>query len=166
MKLLPLFYTFCPGYPSLFCRGSHELEEYLKFVWAAAGLLSIHIYEPYLTLIIDLNTRQSELLKIFPNFYQEMLCPKTSFCQLKEPALKSIAIGWKSPYSKAFDEDIVRSLETYLETADEKLMDTHIHSVLQRFAVGFARQKGEAYGFGEQSEPSSKCGSLGSFSDT
>ena len=104
-----------------------DLDEYLKFIWAAAGLSGLHVYEPYLFLIIDQNTPQSKLLSIFPQFYEEMLHPRKSFTQLNESALECLAESWRSPRStnSPYKSDVMKSLETYLETVDKDLMETH-----------------------------------------
>ena len=140
----------CRNQLACLCRSTIDLEDYLKFIWCAAGLLGLHLYEPYLFLIIDLSTPQSKLLEIFPRFYDEMLNPLKSFAQIREPALESLAIGWQSPYSPGspYKADIIKSLELYLQGVDTQLLDKHICSVLKEFAKGFFTQKGEAYGFG------------------
>ena len=55
------------------CRGMVDLDEYLKFIWSAAGLLGIPFYEPYLFFVIDQNATQSQCLDVFPKLYAEML---------------------------------------------------------------------------------------------
>ena len=133
-------------------RGMEDLEEYLTFSWAAAGLLGIHLFEPYLNLIIDCNTPHSDLLKIFPEFYFEMLQPG-DLCQIDAPGLKSLEKGWHAPYSSEapYEKDVINSLVGYLDTADKVLLNQHLREILALFASGFADQKGEAYGFGPKS---------------
>ena len=132
------------------CRGMIDIEEFLKFVWAAASLLGVHFYEPYLFFIIDQNATQSECLEVFPKLYAEMLAPTENFCQLETPAMKSLSCSWQAPISglSAYHEDVVLTLKDYLATADTDLMGKHIHSILIDFASGFSDQKGQAYGFG------------------
>ena len=140
----------CRNQLACMIRGMADLEDFLKFSWAAAGLLGIHLYEPYLNLIIDCNTPHSELLRIFPEFYNKMLHPSLTFSQLESPALKSLTDGWRSPHSSdsPYDSDVINSLVHYIQTADVTLLDHHLEEVLSSFASGFADQKGEAYGFG------------------
>ena len=116
----------CRNQLACMIRGMADLEDFLKFSWAATGLLGIHLYEPYLNLIIDCNTPQSELLKIFPEFYNEMLNPGEIFLFMKlgQSAFRSLRDGWQCPYgsSSPYDSDVISSLEYYLNTADEVLL--------------------------------------------
>ena len=77
-----------------------DLEDFLKFSWAATGNLGIRLYEPYLNLFIDCSTPQSELLKIFPEFYNEILNPGKIFLftKLGQSAFRSLRYGWQCPY--------------------------------------------------------------------
>ena len=108
-----------------------DLEDILKFAWACVGLIGIHLYEPYLYLIIDLilNAKQSLLIPIFQQLYEELIFANKhgNLCQLLTPAFKTLEPAWgpRSSREFPFEEDIVRSLEQYLEDADHALMQTY-----------------------------------------
>lgn len=144
----------CRNQLACICRGMADLEEYLKFNWAVAGLLGIHLFEPYLGLIIDKNTPHSQLLKVFPAFHSEMKKPSEDFCQIEKPALVSIKSGWRSPSSSdsPFPKDAIESLKQYLEEADNDLIQASVKDHLMKIAKGFEDQKGSAYGFGEDND--------------
>lgn len=142
----------CRNQLACICRGMADLEDVLKFAWASLALIGIHLYEPYLYLIIDLNTVQSQLIGVFQQLYTELMnaSKRKSLCQLKSPALRSLEAGWRSPLSpeSPYEQEVVESLQTYLKDADEVLMHHHIDASLKTLAQGFADQKGAAYGFG------------------
>ena len=142
----------CRNQLACICRGMADLEDVLKFSWACLGLIGLHLYEPYLYLIIDLNTVQSKLIKIFPQLYEELNDKerRKSLCQLESPALESIAQAWRSPLNpqSPYDHDVIKSLQNYLSDADLPLMEAHMNEALKLLAAGFSDQKGSAYGFG------------------
>ena len=127
----------------------------MKFAWACLGLIGIHLYEPYLYLIIDLNTVQSQLIPLFQQLYSELNESKNhgNVCQLQSPAFKSLEVAWRSSLSpeSPYDKDVIESLQEYLSDADKPLMQAHINDCLKVLAAGFADQKGSAYGFGPDS---------------
>ena len=108
-----------------------DLEEVLKFAWACLGLIGVHLYEPYLYLIIDLNTKQSQLIPLFQQLYSELTDSKShgNLCQLQSPAFKSLEVAWRSPLSQEspYDKDVIESLQKYLSDADTPLMQAHIN---------------------------------------
>ena len=116
------------------------------------GHPSVHLYEPYLYLIIDLNTVRSQLIGMFQQLYAELMDSNkhNSFCQLELPALKSLKAAWKSLLSpeSAYEKEVIESLQGYLDTADKELMQTHVNESLKILAAGFSDQKGASYGFG------------------
>ena len=146
----------CRNQLACICRGMADLEEVLKFAWASLALIGIHLYEPYLYLIIDLNTKQSQLIGIFQQLYDELMDANKhkSFCQLQSPALPSLGTAWRSPSSQdsPYEQEVVDSLQVYLEDTDKALMKAHINESLKVLAAGFADQKGAAYGFGPNAE--------------
>ena len=77
-----------------------------------------------------------------------------SFCQLQSPALPSLGTAWRSPLSQdsPYEQEVVDSLQLYLEDTDKALMKAHINKSLKVLAAGFADQKGAAYGFGPKAE--------------
>ena len=82
-------------------RRKSDLREVLKFAWACLGLIGVHLCEPYLYLIIDLNTVQSQL-PLFQQLYSELTDSKShgNLCQLQSPAFKSLEVAWRSPLSQ------------------------------------------------------------------
>ena len=142
----------CRNQLACICRGMADLEDVLKFSWACLGLIGIHLYEPYLFLIIDLNTVQSKLIPLFQQLFDELSDPKNhgSLCQLQQPAFKSLQTAWRSPLSSdsPYEKEVIESIQQYLEDADLALMQAHINEALKVLASGFADQKGSAYGFG------------------
>jgi hypothetical protein len=145
----------CRNQLACICRGMADLEDVLKFAWASLALIGIHLYEPYLYLIIDLNTVQSQLIDVFQQLYIELndASKHKSFCQIQTPALNSLEAAWRSPLcpESPYDQDVVKSLQLYLEDADKTLIQAHINESLKTLAAGFADQKGIAYGFGPNS---------------
>ena len=134
----------CRNQLACLCRGMVDIDEYLKFIWAGVGILGIHLYEPYLNIIIDLCTPQSKLLQIFPQLYSEMLDSPAVFCDIQVPALKSLTAGWRSPTSvdSPYKIDVVNSLQKFLDRTDRAFMESHVRSLLKIIASGFADQKG------------------------
>ena len=92
----------CMNQLACICRGMSDLDEVLKFAWACLGLIGIHLYEPYLYLIIYLNTVQSQLIPLFQQLYSELNDSKShgNLCQLQSPAFKSLEVAWRSPISQ------------------------------------------------------------------
>ena len=99
------------------------------------GLIGIHLYEPYLYLIIDMNTVQSKLICIFPKLYEELKdrSKRNHLCQLAQPALESLAVSWRSPLSpeSPYDHEVIQSLQQYLNDADIPLMEAHMNGALK-----------------------------------
>ena len=165
----------CRNQLACICRGMADLEEVLNDIVlltseksqgilrdsnpGSLGLIGIHLYEPYLYLIIDLNTVQSVLLTLFCQLYDELSNPEKhgSLCQFQSPAFKSLETAWRSPSSpeSPYEREVIESLENYLKDADKILLQAHIDDALKILAAGFADQKGSAYGFGPSanSEP-------------
>ena len=128
----------CRNQLGCLCRGMIDIEDYLKFIWAGAGLLGIHLYEPYLNLIIDLNTPQSKLLTVFPHLYDEMISPSASFCKTDVSAFESLAVGWQLPTSvdSPYKHDVVSTLQGFIDETDQTFMETHVKSLLVVIASG------------------------------
>jgi hypothetical protein len=76
------------------------LEDFLKFSWAAAGLLLFHLYDPYLTFIIDQQATHSKCIEVFGQLYEEMMNPLGNFSKLTKPAIKALERSWCDPFSK------------------------------------------------------------------
>ena len=119
-----------------------DLEDVLKFAWASLALIGIHLYEPYLYLIIDMNTVQSKLIGLFQQLYNELVDEKkhASFCQLEKPALNSLKAALRSPLSpeSPYEQEAVETLQKFLEETDKPLMEAHINKSLKVLAAGFA----------------------------
>ena len=61
------------------------------FQWRAAALIGFHVTPPFMSIIIDHNVIQRQLLAIFTKFYEEIIVYPNSYVSFDKPALSSLS---------------------------------------------------------------------------
>ena len=150
-------YTDVRNQLATFLRSIAHLKDICSFLWLGAALFGYHVTEPYLNLLIDMETPNSKLLIIFPQMYNDLLNPDCCFTQFEYSALPSLSEAWLPPFDKhstPYTVDIMKSLQKQVELSDINLLNKYIHELCSNAAERFARQRGPEYGFGgfEESE--------------
>ena len=74
------------------------MREVILFYLIGAALIGIHIGEPYVNLLMVRRAKMSELIRIFPQLYEEMIDTPICFAQLKEPAIPCLKEAWIDPH--------------------------------------------------------------------
>ena len=139
-----------------FLRSAFPMRDVILFYLIGAALIGIHIGEPYVNLLMVKRAKMSELIKIFPQFYKEMLNPPISFTQLTEPAIPCLREAWVDPNDEVdppYPKTQMDFLQNYLKETDSKYLELFCKDVAKEIAVGFKRQKGDVFGFGDGSQP-------------
>ena len=139
-----------------FLRSAFPMRDVILFYWIGAALIGIHIGEPYVNLLMIKRAKMSELMKIFPQLYKEMLETPLSFTQLREPAIPCLKDAWIDPHDEIdppYPKTQIDFLENYLHEIDTKYLELFCKDVAQEIAIGFKRQKGDIFGFGDGSQP-------------
>ena len=139
-----------------FLRSAFPMRDVILFYWIGAALIGIHIGEPYVNLLMVKRAKMSELMRIFPQLYKEMLETPISFTQLKEPAIPCLKDAWIDPHDEIdppYPKTQIDFLENYLHETDTKYLELFCKDVAKEIAIGFKRQKGDIFGFGDGSQP-------------
>ena len=137
---------------SCYLRTVNGLMDICIFQWAVAALVGLHVTIPFMTMILEYKVTQRELLTILPSLYSELSQYNVSFIRFDRPALTSLAPFWQAPLEKTtspYGVDVVEALVQYTQTCDDHLMDKSLKDVTAHMATTLKRQRGDAYGFGD-----------------
>ena len=136
---------------SIFLRDTMHLSEINLFLWLGPALLGIHLSEPYIFLLLELKVTHLDLLNILPKLHEELMnCPK-SLIQLSETAFPSLGPAWINPFSKngPYPPVIAEAILEGIEKCDKQLLEKYLRDLSKQMAVVLKRQRGNAYGFGD-----------------
>ena len=138
-----------------FLRSVFPMREVVTFYWVGAALIGLHIGEPYLNLLMVKKAKMTELMKLFPQLYKEMLDPPNAFTQLTKPAIPCLESAWIDPSDEVdppYPKTQIGFLVEYLAEKDTKYLELFCREVSLEIAQGFKRQKGDIFGFGDGSQ--------------
>lgn len=141
---------------SCFLRSVLPLKELIYFYLVGAALIGIHIGEPYVNLLMVKKAKMSELIKIFPKLHEELQDPPHAFTQLGCPAIPCLANSWLDPFDKSdppYPKTQLDFLANFLQRTDTKCLELYCREISKEIAIGFKRQKGDIFGFGDGSQP-------------
>ena len=139
-----------------FLRSAFPMREVILFYLVGAALIGIHIGEPYVNLLMVKKAKTTELIRIFPQLYKEMLNPPNSFTQLDKSALPCLEGAWIDPRDEVdppYPKTQIEFLEKFLANTDKKYLELFCIEVSKEIAAGFKRQKGDVFGFGDGTHP-------------
>ena len=100
---LPTWKDFVSSYPNIrnqlaiFLRDTVHLSDMCNFLWLGGALLGIHLTEPYLCMILDMDVSHNDLLLILPKLYEDLSTYPKSLAQLVEPGLPALSQAWLDP---------------------------------------------------------------------
>ena len=105
-----------------------------------------------MTMLLDYKVTQRELLDILPNLYHELSNYNETFIKFDGPVIKALAKFWQPPFlknSSPYEVDVMESLQKYTDSCDQDLMNSFLLDINKHMAVALKRQRGDAYGFGD-----------------
>ena len=155
---LPTWKDFISSYPNIrnqlaiFLRDTVHLSDMCNFLWLGGALLGLHLTEPYLFLILEMNVSHNDLLTLLPKLYEELSTYPKSLAQLKEPGLPSLSEAWLDPLSKdssPYGVDIANGVLQAIDLCDRQLLDKYLKDLCFQMSVVLKRQRGDAYNFGD-----------------
>ena len=123
--------------------------EVLNPIAAAIALLGIHTLKPYHSLLMNSDTNYSTLLNAFPQLYEELSSTIHGSQLLKTDQLFSFVSNETLKNSLPGD-DLLQTIPDCCETYPQEI-EKLISLCLQKFAAGFAHQKGAIFGFSNKS---------------
>jgi len=137
---------------SCYLRTVVGLMDICTFQWATAALIGFHITVPYMAMLLDFKVSQRQLLVILPRLYDELLNFNGTLIVFDEPAIVSLAPFWQRPFnndSSPYGIDVMKSLQQYTQNCNKPAMNKSIKDILLHMAATLKRQRGNAYGFGD-----------------
>ena len=75
---LPTWKDFVSSYPnirnqlSIFLRDTVHLSDMCNFLWLGGALIGLHLTEPYLSMILDMDLTHMDMLKTLPKLYEDL----------------------------------------------------------------------------------------------
>ena len=100
-----------------------------NFLWLGGALLDIHLTEPYLFMILDMNMSPNVLLQVL---YQDLYTYPKSLAQLSETGLSSLSDAWLDPLSKdssPYGVDVSKGILQAKEQCDKNLLDEYLKDI-------------------------------------
>ena len=155
---LPTWKDFISSYPNIrnqlaiFLRDTVHISDMCNFLWLGGALLGLHLTEPYLFLILEMNVSHNDLLKLLPKLYEDLSTYPKSLAQLTEPGLPSLSEAWLDPLSKdssPYGVDISNGVQQAIAQCDKQLLDKYLKDLCFQMSVVLKRQRGDAYNFGD-----------------
>ena len=148
-------YTNIRNQLAIFLRDTVHLSDMCNFLWLGGALLGLHLTEPYMFMILDMNVSHNDLLVVLPKLYDDLSSYPKSLAQLAEPGLPSLADAWLDPLSKdsaPYGVDVSNGILQAIEQCDKTLLDKYLKDLCYQMGVVLTRQRGDAYKFGDNSE--------------
>lgn len=135
------------------CTCAHvHLSDMCNFLWLGGALLGIHLTEPYLFMILDMNVSHNDLLVVLPKLYNDLSTYPRSLAQLTEPGLPALSAAWLDPLcheSSPYGVEVSRGVFNAIERCDKQLLDKYLRDICYQMGVVLKRQRGNAYNFGD-----------------
>ena len=119
-------------------------------LWLGAALFGIHVTWPYMNLLLELEATHSDLLRILPDMYNQLVSYPVSLAQLSEPGLPALKHAWVDPLtspSSPYGHKVSHGLVEALSNSDTGLLDRYLKELCSKQAEVLKRQRGAAYGF-------------------
>ena len=135
-------YTNIRNQLAIFLRDTVHLSDMCNFLWLGGALLGIHLTEPYLFMILDMNVSHNILLKVLPELYQDLSTYPKSLAQLSEPGLPSLSNAWLDPLNKdssPYGVDVSKGILQAIDQCDKTLLDKYLKASVLRwqwFSIG------------------------------
>ena len=145
-------YTNIRNQLAIFLRDTVHLSDMCNFLWLGGALLGIHLTEPYLFMILDMNVSHNVLLEVLPKLHQDLSTYPKSLAQLSEPGLPSLSGSWLDPLNKdssPYGVDISKGILQAIDQCDRNLLDKYLKDICHQMGVVLKRQRGDAYMFGD-----------------
>ena len=140
---------------SCYLRTVNGLMEICIFQWATAALVGLHITVPFMSMLLDHKATQRELLDILPRLYTDLESYTTSLIKFDGPAVKALEPFWQAPFEKntsPYGVDVMKALQDYTNDCDKETMDMSLKDMCSHMAATLKRQRGDAYGFGDNED--------------
>ena len=159
---LPTWVSFIETHPNIrnqlttFIRETIHLADVCSVLWLGAALFGIHVTWPYMNLLLELEATHTDLLKILPEMYKQLLAYPVSFAQLSKPGIAALKHSWVDPLlssSSPYGPKISKGIAEVLSNCDIQLLDKYLKQLCSKQAEILRRQRGSAYGFGVVENP-------------
>ena len=159
---LPTWVSFIETHPNIrnqlttFIRETIHLADVCNVLWLGAALFGIHVTWPYMNLLLELEATHTDLLRILPEMYKQLLSYPVSLAQLSQPGITALKHSWVDPLhssSSPYGPKICERLAAALSNCDKSLLDKHLKQLCAKEAEILRRQRGDAYGFGSVENP-------------
>ena len=154
---LTTWITFIETHPNIrnqlttFIRETIHLADVCNVLWLGAALFGIHVTWPYMSLLLELEATHTDLLKILPEMYKDLLSYPLSLAQLSQPGIPSLKHSWADPLQSEgspYGVKICEGISKALSNCDITLLDIYLKQLCVKQAQVLRRQRGDAYGFG------------------
>ena len=125
-----------------YLRQVTSLIDQCKFLWAGAALMGIHVTLPFMSMLLDHRVTARQLLTILPNLYCDLKNYPKSLCSTTECGLPSLQPFFLDPHNKEtspYGPNVCRSLDMFLTTVDEDLMNEFLKQMCSKTAESLKR---------------------------
>ena len=137
---------------------SLERVEHLRILAAVGVILGTHLVEPYLSMTSSSTTTWDKLISAFPTLYKDLTNVQTDLLlDLTKPALSFV-----SPQrfkDCLYPSDLLKPTVLVIDQFRSEITAV-LNVLLPRLASGWARQRGEMFGFGTTSPSESTISRL------
>ena len=128
---------------------SLESVKYLRILAAVGVIVGTHPVEPYLSLTSDSNTTWDKLCTAFPTLYQDLtMVEPARLLDLTRPAFNFVSEERFS--SCLYSSDLLQPTILIIEQSRTEIISV-LNVLLPKLVKGWARQRGQMFGFGETS---------------
>ena len=129
---------------------SFEEIEYLRILSTVGVIIGTHLIEPFLSLTTSSQTTWEKLMTAFPTLYKDLTSVKSELMlDLTKPALSFIS--QERFESCRYTSELLKPTEILIEAHRADIVSA-LNILLPRLAEGWARQRGNQFGFGENAE--------------
>ena len=145
-------YTNIRNQLAIFLRDTVHLSDMCNFLWVGGAVLGIHLTEPYLYMILEMNLSHNDLLEVLPKLYEDLSTYPKSLAQIAEPGLPSLSFAWLDPLNKdssPYGVEVSYGVLKAIEHCDKGLLDKYLKDLCYQMGVVLKRQRGDAYNFGD-----------------
>ena len=116
-------------------------------MYCAGALIGLHLMEPYLSLTTAADTKYSKIIPAFQQLYEELATVDADiFLNTDQPALKFVSLD-RFQHTR-YDDDICQAI-VYVSSSFQPQVTKLLKMILPQLAVGFQKQKGDIFGFGD-----------------
>ena len=134
-------------------RGFLDME-ILKPIFCAAALIGIHFTRPYLSLLLDTDTKYDTLIETFPLIYNDLLAADKD--KLLQTDVKVINFVNQKKFENSLPKKCLRESVNNCSIQYGKEVKKLLEIILPRLAEGFSEQRGAIFGFGPKAEEDTK----------